>query len=103
MPEFKLPVHIETYTMLFGEDVLEHKGLVDADGLEVDLQDVADALNATATTPAPDLTALRKAVEAWRFVCDRYDRELEGYGMVQSAEHDVIIAADILFQKDGTP
>lgn len=65
MPEFKLPVHVETYTMLFGEDVLEYKGLVDADGLEVDLQDVADALNATATTPAPDLTALEEAFQGY--------------------------------------
>lgn len=60
------------------------------------------ALNATAA--APDLTALREAVEAWRFICNRYDRDLEGYGEVQRAEHDVLIAADILFpEKGGTP
>jgi len=75
---------------------------VASDDTAFTLEEFVIALNATAS--APDLTALREAVEAWRFICNRYDRDLEGYGEVQRAEHDVLIAADILFpEKGGTP
>ena len=64
-------------------------------------RDAAD-LDATATA-APDLTALRRTVDTWRFIRDRYDRDLEGYGAMQRAEYDVLLAALALFpEKDGT-
>ena len=69
---------------------------VDADGYHVEFSALADALNATAS--APDLTALREAVEAARASLARGDSEME----VTAKYLDIVDAAAALCPpKDG--
>lgn len=57
-----LPVRVVRRTDANGDIVANY--IVDGEGDSISLEDIAAALNAT--QPAPDLTALREAVETWR-------------------------------------
>lgn len=83
---------------------------VDADGYHVEFSALADALNAST---APDLTALREAVEEYRERRAEYDRTEDGdfsaaaediaLTAFMGATWNIVNAADALFPEDGTP
>lgn len=89
-----LPVHVD----LLETDARLAWRIVDADGVVIPWGTVVAALNATAS--APDLTALREAVEAARASLARGDSEME----VTAKYLDIVDAAAALCPpKDGTP
>lgn len=96
----KLPVYVD-------HDEAESAWWVaDADGEPVDLFAIADALNAT--QPAPDLTALREAVETCRAATSSMEFEQRGTedyfaarDMARAAREDIVTAALTLFPQDG--